>query len=85
MLRYIGYSLIYVFVYQLREHLSTTQFFIAIGLTTLCVFGLHRYLKKGDDKILRKVQASQDRYEHAQEMKAAEGKKKSELKGTDGE
>ena len=77
MLRYAGYSLIYVLVYQLRAHLSTTQFVVVIGLTTLGVFGIHRHLKKGDEAILKQVRASQDRYEYEQEKKAAAAKSKS--------
>lgn len=74
MLRYAGYSLVYVLVYQLREHLSTAEFIAVVGATSLCVYGVHRYLKKGDEAILKKVQASQDRYEYEQEKKALAAK-----------
>ncbi|MFK8001849.1 MAG: hypothetical protein AB8H86_19800 [Polyangiales bacterium] len=82
MLRYVGYSLVYVLVYQLREHLSTTAFIAVVGVASLCVFGVHRYLKKGDEAILKKVQASQDRYEYEQEKKALAAKRAPKPKGT---
>lgn len=75
--RHSGYFLIYSSVYYLGDDLSWPQLLGAFAAATAFIVVLHLYLKKGDDEILKKVQASQDRYEYEQEKKALAATKKS--------
>lgn len=76
------YMLIYGAVYYLGDDLSWPQLFGAFAVATGVALGVHFYLKKGDAEILKKVQASQDRYEYEQEKKALAAKKAPKPKGT---
>lgn len=78
-MRKVVYFLIYVGVFYLRSHLPLAGFIAAVVVATGVVLALHLYLKRGDEAILKKVQASQDRYEYQQAKKATDAKDSSPL------
>lgn len=81
-MRRAGYLVAYGLVWFFRRHLSLTELFIVLAIVTAGVVAVHLRLKKGDAEILKKVQASQDRYEYEQEKKALAAKRAPKPEGT---